>query len=149
MRILSPIRLEVDIYCLTMKSTNFFLFLFDDNSRLHCLISMFRESFFMLNSPEERLSLYILYWIVFINVDRLPSDKAYYQLSIASIWYMWTLKTWLCIRLPFHQPYKHFRWGILSQVQRLSLIYVEELTLVEFFSVPSVSAKDIDNGASE
>ena len=53
--LLVVIRLEFDIHCLTMKSTNLFLFSFDDNSGLHCLIFVFGKSFCTLNSPEERL----------------------------------------------------------------------------------------------
>ena len=57
MRILSPITRELDIHCLTTKSTNFFLFSLDSKSGLHCLNSMFRKSFYKLNSPKERLFL--------------------------------------------------------------------------------------------
>ena len=66
--------------------------------------------------------------------------------NVQQIGYMWTLKAWFGARLSFSQPHKHCHWGILSQVQHLSLIYVEQLTLMFFFSVPSASAKDIGNG---
>ena len=137
---------------LTMKSTNLFLFPFYDNSRLHFLISKSCKSICMLNS-----STYFSLHPLLNCFHQLQKQHQFFLIDfhlIKHIWqthnkfrYNWTLKVCLRAQLSCHQPHKHCLWGILSQVQHLSLIYVKELTLVRlFFRVLSASAKYIDIG---
>ena len=96
MRTLSPIRLERDIHCLTIKLTNLFLFSFDDNRGLHCLIYMFRKSFCILNSPEERLFLSTSFIELLLETskttsvlfNRFPFDKEHFNKLTANAPYV-------------------------------------------------------------